>query len=265
MADAADARPVPAEEVAFRTRLVEDGAVEEILRTLVGLGEKPEREQIEALQFLVENLGMGTMPSFVQPRPGMRTASYEVVQENYALKARVAELRAELKQTREEIEELLPEGVLTVSNIAAFGVPAVDRGGTDGSDPFVRISLLDVPNLEEDVDVRALDPLAFSAYCDQHRIAAQTSAIGDAEDPVWEGEVLEITLPGGTARPPRVLVRLWDDDVTKSDDPIASLEVQLEKGGGEVERLKLKGRGDLPDVEISFTYVLSDAPQLGVS
>ena len=63
----------------------------------------------------------------------------------------------------------------------------------------------------------------------------------------------------------RVLVRLWDDDVTKSDDPIASLEVQLDKGGGEVERLKLKGRGDLPDVEISFTYVLSDAPQLGVS
>ena len=49
-------------------------------------------------------------------------------------------------------------------------------------------------------------------------------------------------------------MRVWDDDVTKSDDPLASLEVQLEPLGGKFEKLALKGRGDLPDILIDFEY-----------
>ena len=55
-----------------------------------------------------------------------------------------------------------------------------------------------------------------------------------------------------------MLVRLWDDDVTKSDDPIASLEVQLEPLGGSFEQLALKGRGELPDVIVDFAYKVEE-------
>ena len=70
----------------------------------------------------------------------------------------------------------------------------------------------------------------------------------------WEGETLSIVLPSGTPRPPKVLVRVWDDDMSKSDDPLASSEVQLEPLGGKCEGLILKGRGGLSDVTINFEY-----------
>ena len=84
----------------------------------------------------------------------------------------------------------------------------------------------------------------------------KTSAIKDSANPSWPDEVLSIVLPAGTPRPPRVLVRVWDDDVSKSDDPIASAEVQLEPKGGSFEKLVLKGRDGLPDVTISFEYAM---------
>ena len=185
-------------------------------------------------------------------------ASYDVAEENKRLKARVAALRGEIKEARAQLKAHLPEGTLTVFNISASGVPDVDACGGE-SDPFVRVSLLDVPNLDDDDDDgqplgRDMDPITFKEFCDRHGIAAQTSSIQNSTDPSWDGEVLEVVLPSGTPRPPRVLVRVWDDDVTKSDDPLASLEVQLEPNGGSFEGLMLKGRGDLPDIAINFEY-----------
>ena len=65
------------------------------------------------------------------------------------MKKKFFAVKAELKQTREKIKALIPEGTLTVTAIAAHGVPDVDAGNNI-SDPFVRISLLNVPNLEEE-------------------------------------------------------------------------------------------------------------------
>ena len=46
---------------------------------------------------------------------------------------------------------MLPEGTLTVSGLAAFGVPdADDQRGSGISDPYVRVSLLDAPRPEAD-------------------------------------------------------------------------------------------------------------------
>ena len=53
-------------------------------------------------------------------------------------------------------------------------------------------------------------------------------------------------------------MRVWDDDQTKCDDPLASLEVQLEPNGGKVEKLALKGRGEFPDIVIDFEYKMED-------
>ena len=50
---------------------------------------------------------------------------------------------------------------------------------------------------------------------------------------------LKLTLPAGTPRPPTVLVRLWDDDLTKRDEPLAAAEVPLEAGSGRVEKFPL--------------------------
>lgn len=240
---------------AFRNRLVQEGVVEEMLRALVTLGEKQVPAD-DAVSFLKENLFSGSLlPLYQRAKP----SSYEVCQENAYLHERVADLKLELQITRDHLKAKLPEGTLTISKIAAFDVPDVDAVGGI-SDPFVRVSLLDVPNLDDDGDEvtlgRDMDPVLFAAYCEKHGIAAQTSAIKDSANPSWPDEVLSIVLPAGTPRPPRVLVRVWDDDVSKSDDPIASAEVQLEPKGGSFEKLVLKGRDGLPDVTISFEYAM---------
>ena len=254
------------EDIAFRCRLVDSGAFEEILRVLVALGEAPKsagaETKVEPMDFLLDNFGKGMLPPLVQPRHASDPdTSYEVVQENQHLKSRLAELRSRLKSAREQLRLNIPEGRLKVFGIAACGVPDADTsGGT--SDPFIRVSLLDVPNLEETDEgedpERDLDPMAFREYCAKHHIAAQTTTMPNQVDPAWPDEVLEIVLPAGTPRPPRVLVRVWDNDQTKDDDPLASLAVQLEPNGGKFEHLVLKGRAGLPDVEVSFEYTMLD-------
>ena len=96
--------------------------------------------------------------------------------------------------------------------------------------------------------------MTSQAPCARDRLAAQTSVIQNDPNPKWPDEVLEIVLPAGTPRPPRVLVRVWDDDRSKSDDPIASAEVQLEPNAGKCEQLVLKGRDGLKDVLIDLEY-----------
>lgn len=245
-----------AEALAFRRRLVDEGVVDELLPLLVALGET--KAPVDApIGFIAQNFGQGMFPPLEERRyPGMHVTSHEMVEENQRLKARVAELQVELKAANDELKRRIPEGTLTVFGIAAYNVPDVDvMGGL--SDPFVRVSLLDAKLETEDDDVelgRAMDPIAFRDYCERHKIAAQTSIVQNCVNPSWPDEVLEIVLPAGTPRPPRVLVRVWDDDVAKSDDPIASLEVQLQPLAGKFEKLALKGRGNLPDVLIDFEY-----------
>ena len=261
------------EDLKFRDFIANDGAAEEILRVLVALIEtKPADE----MAFVLENLGQGTLPPFTSPTAVPSTmTSYEVLQENQALKKKFFAVKAELKQTRDKIKALIPEGTLTVTAIAAHGVPDVDAGNNI-SDPFVRISLLNVPNLEEEDEEtennkswadtlkpgKEMDPHEFAAYCDRHRIAAQTSTVMNCTDPSWPEETLEIVMPAGTPRPPKVLVRVWDDD-KNADDPIASAEIQLEAGGGKIEGYALKvrpGLGDLPDVMVDFEYAIAENP-----
>ena len=133
-----------------------------------------------------------------------------------------------------------------------------------------------MPNLEEEDEEtennkswadtlkpgKEMDPHEFAAYCDRHRIAAQTSTVMNCTDPSWPEETLEIVMPAGTPRPPKVLVRVWDDD-KNADDPIASAEIQLEAGGGKIEGYALKvrpGLGDLPDVMVDFEYAIAENP-----
>lgn len=264
-------------EAAFRSSLVDSGTADELIRALVALGESgPPRphfvdgdapgawrpSEADALPFLLEHFAQGKLPPLTTRTTSVST--YEAQSTNTYLKARLADLTAELKDTLTKLRETLPEGTLSVSNISAAGVPDADvRGGV--SDPFVRISLLGAHNLDDEGEPSpggypgaAMDPLAFAAYCDRHGIAAQTSTAPNSTDPVWEGETLSIVLPAGTPRPPKVLVRVWDDDVTKSDEPLASAEVQLEPGEGACEGLVLAGRAGLPDVTISFTYAVAD-------
>ena len=248
-----------ASAAALRANLVDDGAADEIVRCLVALAEAPAEAKADPVAFILEHFGAGTQPPLTKRNPPVATTlltSYDVLEENTRLKSRVAALRAEVKEKRAQLKAHLPEGTLTVFNISASGVPDTDAVGGH-SDPFVRVSLLDVPHLDDDdddADYDKLDPIAFAEFCNQHGIAAQTSAIQNCANPSWEGEVLEVKLPSGTSRPPRVLVRMWDDDVTKSDDPLASLAVQLEPLGGSFEGLMLKGRGDLPDIPVNFEY-----------
>ena len=247
----------------FRKSLVDEGIADELVRVLVGLGETPDA-QTTPFDYLKNNFGQGTRPPLTKPNggPSVQT-SYEIVTENKRLKERYAELKASLKQVRDELKATLPEGTLCISGLRAFGVPDVDaKGGI--SDPFVRVSLLDVPlSSLDDLDAdelealelgRAMEPIAFAAFMQKHGLSARTSTIPNAKDPVWDGEELKIMLPAGTQRPPRVLVRVWDDDNSKNDDPLASLEVQLEPLGGACTQLALKGRDGLPDILIDFEY-----------
>lgn len=171
----------------------------------------------------------------------------------------------------EQVRAMLPEGVLTVRSLAAHGVPDADmKAGSGISDPYVRISLLDAPrpDYEDESDGLTLgddmDPVAFREYCDLHQLAAQTATIMNDADPVWEGEVLQIRLPAGTSRSPKVLVRVWDEDETQADEPIGSTEVLLDPSGGSFSRLKLRGRDGLADFDIDFEYSLSFKPVTSV-
>ena len=257
----------------FRKDLVDDGAADEIIRALVGLGESKEGKE-DPMAFLMANLGQGTLPPVVKPRappatPTLPLTSYEVLETNRVLKEKVAELATELKATKDAIANALPEGTLFISGVAAHGVPDADSsGGT--SDPYVTFTLLDVPSLENDDDgcplvkPSKMDPFAFRAYAERNKISAMTSTILNSSDPVW-GDALEMLLPGGTPRPPRLHVMLWDDDCHVNDEPLASGEVQLEEGSGKVEGFALTGttrKGvELPEVLFDFEYRVELNPE----
>lgn len=233
----------------FRKELVETGVAEEMLRTMVGLVETQHvagepADPSAALEYVLRHFGQSKLPPVVKGKPFVHVD--DVVAENAALKKRVSDLRDELSAVRAELKAALPQGTLRFSSIAAFGVPDADTIG-DVSDPYVQISLLDVPRSEDD------EAISSGLEIDS-RIAAKTTHKMNEVNPVWEGEELEIDLPAGMPRPPRVLVRVWDKDFNQASEPLASSELQLEKGGGEVDHLVLAGRAGLPDIEVSFVY-----------
>ena len=237
-----------AREASFRKELVGSGAADEIMRSFVGLLEAPHLagqppDSSAALEFVQQHFGKSKLAPVVKGRPF--THADDVVAENEALKKRVSDLRGELKAIRDELKAVLPQGTLSISSIAAFGVPDSDAVGAI-SDPYVQVSLLDVPG-DDDEEISAGRDM-------RSPIAARTTHVMNATNPVWEGEVLELLLPAGTPRPPRVLVRVWDKDFTQASEPLASTEMQLESGGGAVNHHVLAGRGGLPDIEVSFTY-----------
>ena len=280
----------------YRSSLVESGAAEEILRILVALSEE-KKPEADAVGYLTSQFGQGTMPPFAKALPGHdlanAAASYEIVQENARLKQKHAELLDQFKKASAALKDALPEGTLQLSNLSAANVPDADvTGGI--SDPYLTILVLDVPNLDDDDDestarpiLRHMPPLEANAFGEKHSIMARTTVKGNSAHPVWEGEEFTLTLPAGTPRPPSILVRLWDDDVTKPDEPLAEAELQLDEDGGKVEKLVLKpcaggalaeaaaaaqasaaegegeegGEGGTPDITVSFDCVVALAPE----
>ena len=102
------------------------------------------------MAFLFANVGQATLPPVEKRNPGTKdNTSYGVLEENRALKARVKELRAAIREKKKALKALVPEGTLTVFNVNAQGVP---DASADASDPFVRVSLIEVPNLDYDGD-----------------------------------------------------------------------------------------------------------------
>lgn len=277
-----ESRVLSTDELDFRQYLVQSGAAKEIIKVLTALGETPDAQPLP-MPFIVEHFGQGTVPDVCKQRGSeMDDADLAafLAKENAELRRRAAELKEELRATRQAIEDALPEGTLQIFDISAKdvpdAVPSKFNPFPDKCDPYIRISLLDAPSLEEDeFGVSAVpdsmnDPIAFAEYCDRHNIAKSTSTKMNERNPVWDDEVLELVLPGGTPRPPRVLVRVWDDDKKADHDPLASAELQLEPLGGKVEDFALKGRmqedGEcLADVLVSFTYKVLEPENVSVS
>ena len=122
---------------------------------------------------------------------------------------------------------------LLLHSFKAVGVPSSDDSG--GSDPYVKVVLLDAEDGEE-----------------EEREAAATSFKRNAVNPDWGEERLQLPLAPGGVRPLPMRVEIWDKDFQKSDDQIAraelilpegeqkgviSMRLRAVKGGGDVERL----------------------------
>merc|ERR1719502_663974 len=134
-----------------------------------------------------------------------------------------AEQRMELEETIRQLEKMLRDAgllpglpvpppeprYLVCHEILAKGVPQdsdgpVDRSkGKGGTDPYVRLLLLDG------------GPSATK------KESAFTSYLQNMENPVWDGERLQMRLTPGGDRPPKLRVEMWDKDMFTPDEMIA--------------------------------------------
>ena len=130
---------------------------------------------------------------------------------------------------------------VVLHSFKAIGVPSSDDSG--GSDPYVKIVLLDAEDGEE-----------------EEREAAATSFKRNAVNPDWGGERLQLPLAPGGMRPLPIRVEIWDKDFQKSDDQIARAELILpggeEKGMISMRLRAVKGGGDVE--RLTFGFELRD-------
>ena len=108
-------------------------------------------------------------------------------------------------------------------------VPDADsKRGSGTSDPYINFKLLECGDVSE---------------------TARTATKPNDPNPEW-AEELCLSLPRGSSRPPLLHVQLWDDDLKKSDDPLALAETRL------VPASALKTRGEM---EVVLTGMLGKA------
>ena len=135
-------------------------------------------------------------------------------------------------------EAVAPAATLTLTAIKASGVPDKDATGHT-SDPYLSFKLREVGDLVE---------------------CAATPAQPNTEAPDWGELAITLELPRGSARPPLLTVRLWDDDVHDDDDALAQQDVRLalgEGGAAAPQEVTLTGRkGVCKEVPMSFTATL---------
>jgi len=116
--------------------------------------------------------------------------------------------------TYELSDQITPPAVLTLSGISAKDIPlGIDRGSKKGfkkADPYLKFALMEVGDFES---------------------KARLSTCQNSSNPTWK-ESVELQLPRASPRPPMINIRLWDDDQSDADDPIASTDVRL-SGSGE--------------------------------
>ena len=87
--------------------------------------------------------------------------------------------------------------------------------------------------------------------------SAFTSYLQNMENPVWDGERLQMRLTPGGDRPPKLRVEMWDKDMFTPDEMIASGTVELPEAQAEgAISMRLAGvngpDGDVPVLQFSF-------------
>ena len=129
-----------------------------------------------------------------------------------------------------------PAATLILSNCAVVGVPTAEER-PDGGDVYVRASLVGVEAAPGD------DPSAVSGAAPVEAADTPTSL---------PGAPLAVGLPAGSARPPRVLIELWDVDCNGGGAPLASAVLEgdaLSAKSGAIDGLALGDEGSA----IAFT------------
>jgi len=203
---------------------------------LVGLEESPSKPA-DPVAFFKDMFAKDELPPLLQKR---RDDAQEVVDDNARLHAQVAALTEQFDQLTKKLHEKYPASILTISNISASGVPDMDATrGSLISDPYVKFTLLEVSGDAEELQKR-------------------TNFVPNSANPVWE-DVVELKLPAGSPRPPLIFARVWDNDVTKEDEAIASDEIRLTAGEEGTVEVPLKGNNE--GVTLSFTFTIVAAEE----
>ena len=155
------------------------------------------------------------------------------------------------------------EAVLRLFAIKAWRVPSPDR--RDVSDPHVQFSLVGAAGEEGEGSPPPPPSQPPPPPPQQPGEAAQgppqaghvtTAVLLNQVNPEWD-DVLELRLPAGTARPPRLRVRLWDQDQGEDDDLLAQADVELSTAReGSVGRLMLQPCSRGRSIQCSFSFAL---------
>lgn len=222
--------PGGADEIEFRRYLAETGSLDALVKTLVGFcerglpGEEPwsppplvEDADPPAAFADFARQALASPPAIVLPEveAGVEPVDEQgIIDENAALKQRVAELEQSLAETVAALDarrEAAPALTLRFAGMKATNVPDADPGA-DISDPM----------------------LAFEVG----EARACTAAVPNRSDPEWEG-ALDLVLPaaelGRPIFPLAVRVRVLDRDFTNPSDPLAEAELVLTADEGTAE------------------------------
>ena len=162
-----------------------------------------------------------------------RAAARLQIEAQMVLEAEVAdaEVAAELARRSREL-------TLIFSDIRAHSVPAADKAKT--SDPFATFTLLN----------------GRSGLVETGR----TQPVYNNLDPKWP-HLVKLFLAAGTEaameQAPRVLVRVYDKDLTDADDLLGECEVALSEAKGSHKEVAVHGVGDFGDFAISFKHELA--------